>query len=282
MKATTTNPALVMILVDGSHSTGASWVIDDKTGQESTVSRSIQDGVNRALHDLIINVCYADGVILGRINLGVVVAQGDEVRWGLDCEEPEDGWLDVASWANLAPQPANANEIPQWLSIQPEGKTPLIEGWESCFSTIEKYRQQYPESSVLLMTLTDGLFSELDLTEEIQDDLSKQQASCVGDASYLHLIGHISPDGKPSTLFPEGLPEGEYEQLLFELSTVLPSHLLDNGATEFCGVPISKRSRAYVHNADHGLLSELIQLGSRVVDGNAVVLTPTKGETEEE
>ena len=98
----------------------------------------------------------------------------------------------------------------------------------------------------------------------------------------LHLIGHISPDGKPATLFPEELPEGEYEQLLFQLATVLPSHLFDNGATEFCGVPISKRSRAYVHNADHGLLSELIQLGSRVVDGNAVVVTPTKGETEEE
>ena len=53
------------------------------------------------------------------------------------------------------------------------------------------------------MTLTDGLFSELDLTEEIQGDLSKQQASCVGETSYLHLIGH-SPDGKPATLFLEG------------------------------------------------------------------------------
>ena len=41
-------------------------------------------------------------------------------------------------------------------------------------------------------------------------------------------------------------------------------------------MPISKRSRAYVHNADHGLLSELIQLGSRVVDENGRGHPPQK------
>jgi hypothetical protein len=268
LKATTANPALILFLVDGSHSTGSSWVVDTTNGEQSSISQSIQDGVNRALHDLIINVCYSDGELLERVNLSIFVAQGEDVRWGLDCEQPESGWLGVHSWANLAEQPKQSNEFPKWLSYEAEGKTPLLEGWRTCFTTIREYVKNYPSGSVLLITLTDGSFHEMNLTEHVKQELIDLQKASTGENAFLHLIGHISPDGEEPILFPIHKPEDEYEEFLFSISTKLPPHLFENGSTTFAGVEVEANSRAYVHNADHGLLSELIQLGSRFVDGN--------------
>ena len=57
--------------------------------------------------------------------------------------------------------------------------------------------------------------------------------------------------------------------MLFDLSTPLPSHMFEgNQNPHLGGVSISPESRSYIHNADPVLLSDMIQLGSRVVDGN--------------
>lgn len=280
MNATTTNPALVLFLVDGSHSTGATWTMDEMSGDQSSICHTIQEEVNRALHDLIINVCYSEGELRERINLGVYIAQGEEVRWGMDCEPPSDGWLGVSEWANLAPQPDEDGLIPTWVEFQASGKTPLLDGWRRCFDIISSYVHRFPSCSVLLITLTDGLFSELGLEQTVQEATLNHQRSSVGGADFLHFIGHISPDGKEGLAFPSAPPEGEFETFLFNLSTNLPPHLFENGNAVVNGVQVEKDVKAYIHNADQGLLSELIQLGSRVVAANSVSLRISQMEEE--
>ena len=58
--------------------------------------------------------------------------------------------------------------------------------------------------------------------------------------------------------------------MLYDLSTPLPGPICSRGLKHpsLGGVSLSPESRAYIHNADPVLLSEMIQLGSRVVEGN--------------
>jgi len=280
MKASTKNPALILFLVDGSHSTGASWVTDSTTGAEQSIASSIESGVNRALHDLVVNVCYDEGEIRNRIALSLLIAQGDTTRWGLEGERPSDGWLPSDEWSVMAPQPEDDGSLPKWLSLQPEGKTPIVDGWHCAFETVSDFLQQNPESSAMIITLTDGSFEELNLSADVVNDLLERQSALTESTNFLHLIGHISRGGSTPLVFPNQRPDGDVQAMLYDLATQLPSHLFSGQSQPVLnGVAIDKEAKAYVHNADHGLLSELIELGSRVVDGGPV---PAPAELEEE
>ena len=266
MKATTQSPALVLFLVDGSHSTGVSWVTDAKQGTEESIAATLQAGVNRALHDLVVNVCYQEGEICNRISLGLYVAQGDSVSWGIGEDTPEDGWLSSDQWATLATQDGGS---PRWFSLEPEGKTPLLKGWKHVYSILSEFYAKFPQSSAMLVTLTDGSFKELNFDQETTSDLVKLQQSTVGERSFVHLLAHISADGDEPLVFPTERPSEDVSSMLFDLSTQLPNHMFQGAQSpSLGGVSLSPESRAYIHNADPVLLSEMIQLGSRVVEGN--------------
>lgn len=282
MKATTENPALVLFLVDGSHSTGISWSIDEETGAQATVSQSIQDGVNRALHDLVVNVCYDDGQIKERILLGAYTAQGNEIAWALDSEEPAEGWASIHEWVERAEHPDEDGALPVWIQLEPKGKTPLMEGWRHCLHLLGAYYRAYPNGSALLVTLTDGMFEELGLTQAIVDELVNEFNQAVNEDTFVHLIGHIDADGGTPLLFPSQRPDGAYQGWLFDLTTTFPPHILEAPVNEFNGVTIDDEARTYIHNADHVLLSALIQLGSRFVDGDVRPASQASNLLEEE
>ncbi|HJM54960.1 MAG TPA: hypothetical protein QGI72_01795 [Poseidonia sp.] len=266
MKATTQSPALVLFLVDGSHSTGVSWMTDVEQGTEESIAATLETAVNRALHDLVVNVCYQESEICNRIALGLYVAQGDSVYWGLGEDEPEDGWLPANEWATLAQQDG---DFPQWFNLEPKGKTPLLKGWERVYATLSEFYGKYPQSSAMVVTLTDGSFKELNFDEETTGELIELQQSTVRGRSFVHLLAHISADGDEPLVFPVERPDGEVASMLYDLSTLLPSHMFEgSNVPELGGVTLSPESRSYIHNADPVLLSEMIQLGSRVVEGN--------------
>ena len=266
MKATTQSPALVLFLVDGSHSTGVSWVTDAKQGTEESIATTIETAVNRALHDLVVNVCYQESEICNRISLGLYVAQGDSVSWGIGEDSPEAGWLPSDQWATLAQQVGGS---PRWFNLEPQGKTPLLKGWNHVYAILSEFYTEFPQSSAMLVTLTDGSFKELNFDEETINELKELQQSTVGERSFVHLLAHISADGDEPLVFPIERPDGAVSSMLYDLSTTLPSHMFEGSQhPSLGGVSLSPESRAYIHNADPVLLSEMIQLGSRVVEGN--------------
>lgn len=277
MKATTHHPALVVFVIDASHSTGATWVIDGKSGAEETVAATLESSVNRALHDLVVNVCYHDGEVKDRVCLSVLKVHGSEPVWGLEGEAPHEGWFTAGEWAVMAPQPQHSGEPPQWVSLSPSGKTPWMEGWHRAFDGIERFVAQHPESSVLLVSLTDGSFTELNLGDDDVDGMIQRQSSIAKQHTLVHLIGHISASGLEPMAFPTQRPENEERAFLFDFASQLPPHLFEHQQPTLGGVDILPNSKAYVHNADHGMLSGLIQLGSRFIDGH---LRKTLGEEE--
>ncbi|MAJ01304.1 MAG: hypothetical protein CMA10_02720 [Euryarchaeota archaeon] len=266
MKATTQSPALVLFLVDGSHSTGVSWMTDSQQGTEESIASTLETAVNRALHDLVVNVCYQESEICNRISLGLYVAQEDSVSWGLEEDEPESGWLPSDQWATLAQQDGGS---PQWFNLEPKGKTPLLKGWNRMYAILSEFYAKFPQSSAMLITLTDGSFEELNFDEEAIDELVELQHTTVGERSFVHLLAHISADGDEPLVFPVERPSEDVSSMLYDLSTPLPGHMFEGSQTPTLGgVSLSPESRSYIHNADPVLLSDMIQLGSRVVDGN--------------
>ena len=266
MKATTQSPALVLFLVDGSHSTGVSWITDAKQGTEESIAATLETAVNRALHDLVVNVCYQESEICNRISLGLYVAQGDSVSWSIGEETPVDGWLPSDQWTTLAQQYGGS---PQWFNLEPKGKTPLLKGWNRMYAILSEFYAKFPQSSAMLITLTDGSFEELNFDEEAIDELVELQHTTVGERSFVHLLAHISADGDEPLVFPVERPSEDVSSMLYDLSTPLPAHMFEGSQTPTLGgVSLSPESRSYIHNADPVLLSDMIQLGSRVVDGN--------------
>jgi hypothetical protein len=279
MKATTQSPALVLFLVDGSHSTGVSWITDAKQGTEESIAATLETAVNRALHDLVVNVCYQESEICNRISLGLYVAQGDSVSWGIGEDTPEDGWLPSDQWAILATQDG---ESPRWFTLEPKGKTPLLKGWKKMYAILSEFYATFPQSSAMLITLTDGSFKELNFNKETSEELVELQFSTVGERSFVHLLAHISADGDESLVFPTERPAGDVSSMLFDLSTPLPSHMFKGTQNpSLGGVSLLPESRSYIHNADPVLLSEMIQLGSRVVDANSPRPLPVPVDEEE-
>lgn len=267
MKATTQHPALVVFVIDASHSTGATWIADEPSGKEETVANTLENSVNRALHDLVVNVCYHDGEVKDRICLSVLKVQGSEPVWGLEGDAPDRGWLTAAEWAVMAPQP-QPGEAPRWVTLSPSGKTPWQQGWMQALDCIEGFLKHHPQSSVLLVSLTDGSFSELELTEDDVEAMLQRQSSISDQHTMVHLIGHISATGCEPIAFPTQRPQDEEQAFLFDFASPLPAHLFEHQQPTLGGVGILPTSKAYVHNADHGLLSGLIQLGSRFIDGS--------------
>ena len=267
MKATTQHPALVVFVIDASHSTGTTWVADEQSGIEETVATTLENSVNRALHDLVVNVCYHDGEVKDRVCLSVLKVQGSEPVWGLDGGVPDQGWLNASDWSVMAPQP-EAGRSPQWVSLSPSGKTPWQQGWNRAFDIIEGYLEDHPQSSVLLVSLTDGSFSELKLSDDDVEGMIQLQSSISSQTTLVHLIGHISATGTEPMAFPTQRPQDLEQAFLFDFASPLPTHLFEHQQPTLGGVDIHPTSKAYVHNADHGMLSGLIQLGSRFIDGS--------------
>ena len=267
MKATTQHPALVFFVIDASHSTGATWVAAEPSGAEETVATTLEKSVNRALHDLVVNVCYHDGEVKDRVCLSVLKVHGSEPVWGLEAEVPNQGWLKADEWAVMAPQPPSG-ESPRWVTLSPSGKTPWLKGWNQAFDCIEGFLVDHPKSSVLLVSLTDGSFSELNLVDDDVEKILQRQSLISNRCTLVHLIGHISASGLEPMAFPTQRPGDEEQAFLFDFASQLPPHLFEHQQPTLAGVDIQPTSKAYVHNADHGMLSGLIQLGSRFIEGN--------------
>ena len=272
MKITTSNPGLVLFLVDGSHSTGATW-----GGEGEILADSIMKQTNQFILDLVVNAVFDEGELRDRIKLSVFIAQGDEVNWALEVEQPSESWLSSEQWANSG-RKVEGSKTPLWIEYSPVGKTPLFEGWTKVKQVISSFKQQYTNSPVFLVTLTDGDFKEL--LGSKTDAEKKQMVEIFDDLnegnSFTHLVVHISSEDQKPLVFPSEAPNDEFGRFLFDISTWMPQMAFDNPQET------KQMRRAYVLNADPGTLTKVLELGSKLVYQNPVPLLNPRYRGEEE
>lgn len=272
MKITTSNPGLVLFLIDGSHSTGATW-----GGGMDTLSSSIMKQTNQFILDLVVNAVFDEGELRDRIKLSAFIAQGEEVNWALDIKQPAENWVSSEQWAN-AGRKVEGSKTPIWIEYSPAGKTPLFEGWLTAKQVILDFKQQYANSPVFLVTLTDGDFKELlgakpNSEKKRMVDLFDEVA---GENNFTHLVVHISSEEQEPLVFPSETPDDEFGRFLFDISTWMPQIAFDDAQET------NQMRRAYVFNADPGTLTKVLELGSKIVYQKPVPLLGHGLEGEEE
>jgi hypothetical protein len=259
-----------MFLIDGSHSTGTTW-----GGGTEILSESIIKQTNQFILDLVVNAVFDDGEIRDRIKLSAFIAQGEEVNWALEVEQPSESWLSSEQWANSG-RKIEGSKVPLWIEYSPAGKTPLFKGWSTVKQVISHFKQQHPNSSVFLVTLTDGDFKELlgSKTDSEKNEMVTLFDDLTEDENFTHLVVHISPDEQTPLVFPSEAPDDEFGRFLFDISTWMPSIAFDNA------IEPKQNRRAYVLNADPGTLSRALELGSKIVYQNPMPIPMFEGEEE--
>ena len=261
-----------MFLIDGSHSTGATW-----GGGGEILADSIMKQTNQFILDLVVNAVFDEGELRDRIKLSAFIAQGDEVNWALEVEQPSESWLSSEQWANSG-RKVEGSKAPLWIEYSPVGKTPLFEGWVKVKQVISKFKQQYANSPVFLVTLTDGDFKEL--LGSKTDEEKKQMVEIFDDLNegdnFTHLVVHISSDEQNPLVFPCEAPDDEFGRFLYGISTWMPQMAFDEPQET------KQMRRAYVLNADPGTLTKVLELGSKLVYQSPAPLLNLQYREEEE
>ena len=244
-----------MFVIDGSHSTGALW---GSSGE--LLSDTIAHQTNRLILDLVVNAVFDEGEIRDRIKLSGYIAQGEDVIWALPGLEPNPKWLDAEQWANSG-QKANNSKTPVWVTFEPKGKTPLLKAWSNAVEIIEEFRVENPKSGIFLVSLTDGDFEEIaNSASEVQiNEIQSKFNEYNQSDNFTHMVVHMSAEEKTPIAFPTTPPSDKFSKLLFDLSTWMPKSEISD--------PLR---RAYICNADPGLLSHALELGSKVIRNNSL------------
>lgn len=265
-----TNPSHFLFLVDQSGS------MDDPFGADKSNRKKadgVADAVNRLLQNLVIKCAKSEGVR----DYYCVSAIGYGSTVGPAFSGPLAG-RDAVQVSEIADNPARVEErtkkvedgagglvdesvkFPVWLDPVAKGGTPMCEALKKANdiinSSLDQHRQAFPP---IVINITDGESTDGDPT---------QAAEAVGglstdDGNVLLFNLHLSSSKASPVQFPDSesdLPD-KYAQLLFRLSSPLPSYMRSVAGEE--GVAVSDGARGFAFNADMISVIRFLDIGTR-------------------
>ncbi len=147
-----------------------------------------------------------------------------------------------------------------WVEPSANGGTPmcaaLLAAAEELAAWCQQHENSYPPT---LLHITDGESTDGDPCP-LAADLRSLRTQ---DGEVLLFNLHISSRGDSPILFPEtesGLPD-PFAELLFRMSSQLPSHLVEFASTR--EMTLSPQSRGFVFNADAVQIVDFFDIGTR-------------------
>lgn len=266
------NPSCFIFLVDQS----ASMV--DPIGGEVRARKAdvVADALNRLLRELAIRCAKEEGVrdyfyvaLLGYGGRSVASAFGGALQ-GQDLipiSQVADHPLRVEQRERLQTDGAGGvikltTDFPVWLEPRASGATPMCQALSYAQTLLSAWITAHPYSfPPIVLNLTDGEAND-------GDPLSGSQQlryMRTDDGEVLLFNLHISAVGGSPITFPASsavLPDA-YSRSLFEMSSVLPSHM--RSYAEHNGYQISDGSRGFVYNADIVSLVQFLDIGTRAL-----------------
>lgn len=259
----TANPSLFMILVDQSSS------MEDMNGSEKK-SELAANAVNRVLYEIVL-ACQSGNKVKDRCFVGVV-GYGKSVQAVIG---------DMVSNIAAAPKsikkvkkkvPDGAGglvemevEMPIWLEPKAEGRTPMAEAFNAAAAVITEWNKKNPSNfPPTVINITDGEPDDANKgfvdTKTAAKNLTNLNTT---DGNVLLLNAHISSANAGEIRLPshsDTLPN-EYAKFLFEISSELPSPLL-NAATS-AGFAPQSGARGFIFNAGAEAMINLLSFGSQ-------------------
>lgn len=261
-------PTAFLFLVDQSGSMG------DKMAGEKTKAQFVADVLNRTLMNLVTRCTRSEGVrnyfdvgVIGYGSSGVgngfSGALGGQILHPISAIEAnplrvEDRKKKVDDGAGgLVEQTV---KFPVWFQPVSNGGTPMCAALTLAAETLVSWCDAHPTSyPPTVLHVTDG--ESGDGNPEQLASMLRQISTNDGEALLLNI--HVSTSDVSPSKFPSsdsGLPD-EFAKLLFRMSSLLPSHLV-NFAKEK-GYTVGSESRGFVFNADAAEIVEFFDIGTR-------------------
>lgn len=154
----------------------------------------------------------------------------------------------------------HAIRFPVWADPNANGGTPmcaaLLAAAEELGAWCDQHETSYPPT---LLHITDGESTDGDPLQ-LATDL-KTLSTRDGEVLLFNL--HVSSRGDGPVLFPDteiGLPDG-FAELLFQMSSQLPPHLIDFASSR--ELALTSQSRGFVFNADAVQVVDFFDIGTR-------------------
>jgi len=199
----TTNPWLLVVMVDGSHSMSADWV-----GTKRSMAELVEQSVNNMLYDMALNFSgTGEGALKDRIHLRLLVYSGEDVVMdpiplpegsNYLCSDGESGW--VQNWSEVHQYPGTKDEVPRWFELVPEGKTPMLKAFQTARTAVEQHISEYPDSfPPVVLNISDG--DPSDCGNPIDWDLVISECDSIRSLGYdgcspLICNVHLDPQGR--------------------------------------------------------------------------------------
>ncbi|MEU4724738.1 vWA domain-containing protein [Nonomuraea dietziae] len=263
------NPACVVFLVDQSSSMAD--IAQGETRQSKAYA--VADAINRLLLELTIRCAKEEGVRdyfhVGVIGYGHSVgsafagalAERDLVPISLIADNPtrlEQRTRMVPNGAGgLMEAPVS---VPIWLEPVMDGPTPMTRALTYAENIVAGWTQNHPAGfPPIVLNLSDGESTDGDPAPAGASIL----AHATADGASLLFNLHVSGAGGQPISFPDSkaaLPD-EHSKLLFDMSSVLPSHMRSFAAAN--GYRVSELTRGFVYNSDISSIARFVDIGTR-------------------
>ena len=243
-----------------------------------TKAQAVADAINRLLQNLSIKCAKSEGV-RDYYSVAVIGYGGDNTASNVApaFTGPLIG-REIVPISEIANNPARIEErskkiadgagglveqrvkFPIWFDPVASGGTPMCQAFSKASSILNKWIEQYPSSfPPIVINITDGESS--DGNPESGAEAIKSLAT--SDGAVLLFNVHISSKRRPPIEFPDSdvaLPD-EHAKLLFRISSVLPSHMMQLARQE--GIRVSEMTRGFVFNAKMEQVIQFLDIGTR-------------------
>lgn len=264
------NPSCLLFLIDRSGS------MEDPFGVgESNRSKAdgVADAINRLLQNLVIKCAKSEG-IRDYYDVGVV-------GYGQKVGPAFGGSLsgrDLVPVSEIADNPERVEErtrktddgagglvdqtvkFPVWFDAVAKGGTPMCGALAAAEAALTGWIATHASSfPPIVINITDGESTDGDPTDAA--DALKLLAT--DDGQVLLFNVHLSSQRATPVEFPDSMAQlpDKYAQLLFDISSPLPSHMRSAAAAE--GYPVTDGSRGFVFNADIVSVIRFLDIGTR-------------------
>jgi hypothetical protein len=266
---TRSNPTALLFLVDQSASMG-----ETMAGAQRTKSEFVSDALNRTLSNLIVASAKAEGIrhyfdvgVLGYGGTGTrngFAAPLDETVLNPITKIAENPLRQEMRWKRFDDGAGGIVEqqvkFPLWFEPKADGGTPMCAALSAAAVELsdwcDSHQDSYPPT---ILHITDG--ESTDGPPEELAGVLQQFHTNDGRALLFNL--HVSSNAGHAISYPtsdSGLPD-VYAQLLYRMSSLLPTHLASFAQSR--GFKVSSESRGFMFNGEASEVVNFFDIGTR-------------------
>jgi hypothetical protein len=264
------HPSCVLFIIDQSGSMADRFASGEFIRSKA---EGVADAINRLLQNLVIKCAKGEGVrdyyhvgvlgygrtvgprLPGSLTGAGLVPISQIANSPLRMEQRNQKSLDLQG--NLVDQPVR---FPVWFDPVARGRTPMCAALRCALETLSSWVMSQPSSfPPIVIHISDGGATDGDPAGPAEGIRNLQTS----DGAALLFNINLSSRGGPSVEFPtsgSGLPD-RYARRLFEMSSILPPHMI--AAAQNDGYSVSASSRGFAYNADLVALIRFLDIGTR-------------------